>query len=82
MVCGSCTVIVWLLFFLVSLVGYVILGYLLYYSRISIAHTSLGPWKFILDTGSSRLRGKIMIAAVKEANAGNLGMTLDWLPSN
>ena len=37
-----------------------------------MARTSLGPWKFVRDMGSSSPRGLIM-AQVQEANSDNLG---------
>ena len=42
------------------------------YSRTSMARTSLGPWKFVRDMGSSSHWGLIM-APVQEANSDNLG---------
>ena len=44
------------------------------YSKTSIVRTSLGPWKFIRDMGSSNHRGLIM-APCQEANGDNLGMS-------
>ena len=41
------------------------------YSQTSMAQTSLGPWKFIRDVGSSSHQGLIM-APVQEANSDNL----------
>ena len=43
-------------------------------SRTSVTQTSLGPWKFIWDMGSSSPCGLIM-AAGQEANDNNLGMS-------
>ena len=43
------------------------------YSQNSIARTSFGPWKFILDIGSSS-HGGFIIAQGQEANGDNLGM--------
>ena len=43
-----------------------------YNSRTSMARTSLGPWKFVRDMGSSSHRGLIM-AQVQEAKSDNLG---------
>ena len=41
-----------------------------------MARTSLGPWKFIQDMGSSNHWGLIMVAG-KEANGDNLGSLFD-----
>ena len=43
------------------------------YSRTSMARTSLGPWKFVRDMGSSSHWGLIM-EPVQEANSNNLGI--------
>ena len=43
------------------------------YNRTSIARTSLGPWKFVLDMGSSSHR-ELIIAPDEETNGYNLGM--------
>ena len=48
------------------------------YSRTSMARTSLGPWKFVRDMGSSSHRGLIM-APIQEANSDNLGYLFDFL---
>ena len=52
------------------------------YSRTSMARTSLGPWKFVRDMGSSSHWGLIM-AQVQEANSDNLGKSFrfstQWL---
>ena len=52
------------------------------YSRISVAWTSLGPWKLVWDIGSSSHWGLIM-APVQEANSDNLGKSFwfstQWL---
>ena len=52
------------------------------YSRTSMARTSLGPWKFVWDMGSSSHWGLIM-APVQEANSDNLGKSFrfstQWL---
>ena len=52
------------------------------YSRTSMARTSLGPWKFVRDMGSSSHWGLIM-APVQEANSDNLGKSFrfstQWL---
>ena len=52
------------------------------YSRISMARTSLGPWKFVRDMGSSSHWGLIM-APVQEANSDDLGKSFrfstQWL---
>ena len=52
------------------------------YSRISMARTSLGPWKFIRNMGSLSHWGLIM-APVQEANSDNLGKSFrfstQWL---
>ena len=45
------------------------------YSRTLMARTSFGPWKFVLDMGSSSHRG-LIIAPGQEANEDNLGMPL------
>ena len=42
------------------------------YSRTSMARTSLGPWKFVRDMGSSSHWG-LILAPVQEANSDNLG---------
>ena len=42
------------------------------YRRTSMARSSLGPWKFVWDMGSSSHWGLIM-ALGKEANSDNLG---------
>ena len=42
------------------------------YSRTAMARTSLGPWKFVRDMGSSSHWGLIM-APSQEANGDNLG---------
>ena len=42
------------------------------YSRTSTAQTSLGPWKFVRDLGSSSHLGLIM-APDQIANSDNLG---------
>ena len=42
------------------------------HSRTSMARTSLGPWKFDQDMGSSSYRGLIMAPGLA-ANSGNLG---------
>ena len=42
------------------------------YSQTSVTRTSLGPWKFVRDMGSSSHWGLIM-APVQEANTDNLG---------
>ena len=44
------------------------------YSRISVARTSLGPWKFVRDMGSSSHWG-LIIAQGQKANKNNLGMS-------
>ena len=49
------------------------------YSRTSMAQTSLGPWKFVWDMGSSSHWGLIM-APVHEANSDNL--VFDFLHSD
>ena len=41
-------------------------------SKTSVVQTSLGPWKFIREMGSSSHRGLIM-APCQEANGDNLG---------
>ena len=41
-------------------------------SKTSVVRTSLGPWKFIREMGSSNHRGLIM-APCQEANGDNLG---------
>ena len=41
-------------------------------SKTSVVRTSLGPWKFIREMGSSNHRGLIM-APYQEANGDNLG---------
>ena len=42
------------------------------YSKTSVVRTSLGPWKFIREMGSSNHRGLVM-APCQEANGDNLG---------
>ena len=46
-----------------------------------MARTSLGPWKFIRDMGSSNHCGLIMTQGQK-ANGDNLGRLLDLLYNN
>ena len=61
-----------------GMVCFVILAfpeYLYLYSKISMARTSLGPWKFIRDMGSSSHWGLIM-ALGQEAYGDNLGIPL------
>ena len=66
---------------MISKVGSLTLGLLqcLTYKKIAsqqhfLARTSLGPWKFVSDMGSSSHRGLIMIPG-QEANLGdNLGI--------
>ena len=52
------------------------------YSRTSMARTSLGPWKFVRNMGSSSDWGLIM-TPVQEANSDNLGKSFrfstQWL---
>ena len=48
-------------------------AFILSYSRTSMARTSLGPWKFVRDTGSSSHRG-LIIAQGQKANENNLEM--------
>ena len=42
--------------------------------QTSIAQTTLGPWKFVLDMGSQIYRWLIVVPAL-EAKADNLGMS-------
>ena len=44
------------------------------YSRTSMARTSLGPWKFVPDMGSSSHWG-LIIAQGQTANENNLEMS-------
>ena len=50
----------------------VILFYISHYSRTSMDRTSLGPWKFVRDMGSSS-HWELIIAPGQEANEDNLG---------
>ena len=47
---------------------------LLIYSRISMALTSLGPWKCVLNKGCSNHLGLIIVPN-QEANGNNLAMS-------
>ena len=44
------------------------------YSRTSMARTSVGPWKFVRDMGSSS-HWELFIAQGEKANENNLGMS-------
>ena len=48
--------------------------YIHVYSQTSMAKTSLGPWKFVLDSDSLSPFG-LVIAPVQEADGDNLGMS-------
>ena len=50
-------------------------------SKTSVVQTSLGPWKFIQEMGTSNHRGLIM-APCQEANSDNLGSLFELLYNN
>ena len=43
------------------------------YCKISVAETSLGPWKYLQDMGSLSQRG-LILAPGQESNGDNLGI--------
>ena len=58
------------------------LNYESYYSRTSMARTSLGPWKCVRDMGSSSHWGLIVVPS-QEASGDNLGIFFfDFLQNN
>ena len=50
----------------------ILLFSVLIYSQISITRTSLGPWKFVQDMGSSS-QCELIMKPGQEANGDNLG---------